>query len=53
MARNKKRAAVSARFEAKFRIVQSETMDLIVKLFEKVFCVVKEIAKKLPEMSIF
>lgn len=27
MAINKKRAAGSARFEAKFRIVQSETMD--------------------------
>ena len=48
MARNKKRAAGSARFEAKFRIVQSETMDrnrnrnrigrvLIAKVFEKVF----------------
>ena len=48
MAINKKRAAGSARFEAKFRIVQSETMDrnrnrnrigrvLIAKVFEKVF----------------
>lgn len=67
MAINKKRAAGFARFEAKFRIVQSETMNrnrigrvLIVKVFEKVFrfCqkvfrFVKETTKRLPKMGGF